>query len=57
MENASKYFRELNRNQKFQTVVRLYEKYETDYRTNKDYRLQDKVRDQYAYAQRNLDGL
>jgi len=39
MEVAAKYFRELNRHQKFQTVIRLYEKYETEYRTNKDYKL------------------
>ena len=57
MEAAAKYFRELNRNQKFQTVIRLYEKYEEIYRTNQDYKMQDKVREQYAYAQTNLDGL
>lgn len=31
---AYKYFRELNRQQKFHTVKRLYIKYETDYRIN-----------------------
>ena len=31
---AYKYFRELNRQQKFHTVKRLYERYETDYRIN-----------------------
>jgi len=30
--SAYKYFRELNRNQKYSTVLRLYMKYETDYK-------------------------
>jgi len=47
LSKAYRYFRELNRHQKFQTVIRLYEKYETDYRTTQEYHLQDKVRDQY----------
>jgi hypothetical protein len=42
---AYKYLRELNRHQKYQTVIRLYEKYETDYRTHQDHAMQDKVRD------------
>ena len=50
MRYATIYFRELNRHQKFSTVVRLYEKYETEYRANKDFKMQDKVRDQYSYA-------
>ena len=54
---AYKYFRELNRHQKFQTVIRLYERYETDYRTIRDFELQDKVRDQYSYATKNLEAL
>ena len=32
-KHAYKYFRELNRHQKFLTVRRLYEKKETEYRT------------------------
>ena len=49
---AYKYFRELNRHQKFETVKRLYEKHETDYRITKggDFALQDKVIEQYMYA-------
>lgn len=34
---AYKYFRELNRNQKYSTVLRLYAKYEGDFRLSKDY--------------------
>lgn len=59
-EFAYKYFRELNRQQKFHTVKRLYEKYETDYRIssiNSDFELQDKVREQYTYACSNLEQL
>jgi hypothetical protein len=42
---AYKYFRELNRQHKFHTVVRLYEKYEPEYRSNKgaDFSLHEKV--------------
>jgi ATP-dependent Zn protease len=49
---AYKYFRELNRHQKFETVRRLYEKHETDYRidAHADFDLQDKVTAQYNYA-------
>jgi ATP-dependent Zn protease len=59
-EFAYKYFRELNRQQKFHTVKRLYEKYETDYRINSinaDFERQDKVREQYTYACSNLEQL
>ena len=40
---AYKYFRELNRNQKYQTVVRLYGNYEAEYRTSSDRSATQKV--------------
>ena len=53
---AYKYFRELNRHHKFQTVTRLYEKYENDYRfSNGRGHAPEKIKEQYAYAQRNLE--
>ena len=55
LTTAYKYFRELNRNQKYATVLRLYAKYEGDFRLSKDYQLQQKVQNQYSYAQRNID--
>ena len=47
---AYRYFRELNRNQKYSIVLRLYAKYEADFRLSKDYELFQKVQTQYAYA-------
>ena len=37
--------------------MRLYAKYEGDFRLSKDYTLLQKVQTQYAYAQRNLDNM
>lgn len=57
VDNAFYYFRELNRNGKFQTVVRLYAKYELPYAYNSNHRFYEKVKQQYTYAQENLESI
>jgi hypothetical protein len=57
VQAAYKYFRELNRNQKYQTVLRLYNKYETDYRSSKDARTLEKLESQRAYAQKYIESI
>ena len=54
---AYKYFRELNRQQKYQTVLRLYNKYEADYRSSMDARSLEKLEAQRAYAQRYVESM
>jgi len=54
---AYKYFRELNRNQKYQTVLRLYNKYETDYRSSMDARTLEKLENQRSYAQKYMESI
>ena len=54
---AYKYFRELNRQQKYQTVLRLYNKYEADYRSSMDARALEKLDAQRVYAQRYVESI
>ena len=47
----------MNRNGKFQTVTRLYAKYELPYAYNTNHRYYEKLKQQYIYAKENLESL
>ena len=47
----------MNRNGKFQTVARLYAKYELPYAYNSNHRYYEKVKQQYMYAYENLESI
>jgi hypothetical protein len=47
----------LNRNGKFQTVTRLYAKYEILYAYQANNRFYDKVKEQFNYARENLESI
>ena len=53
---AYKYFRELNRYGKHQTVIRLYNRYydEYDKRISGSTNLRDKIKEQFEYAEDTL---
>jgi hypothetical protein len=47
----------LNRNGKFQTVTRLYAKYEILYAYQANNRFYEKVKEQFNYARENLESI
>ena len=49
--------KELNRNGKFQSVIRLYNKYELLLAYNKSSPYLEKVKQQYEYAKDNLESI
>lgn len=50
-------FQELNRNSKFQSVVRLYNKHELSLAYNGQNKYYEKVKQQYEYAKENIESL
>ena len=48
---------ELNRNEKFQTVVRLYRKYELPYAYQGNHKFYQKLHEQFNYALENVDSI
>ncbi|CDW88406.1 metalloprotease m41 ftsh [Stylonychia lemnae] len=57
IESAFYYFRELNRNGHYPTVVRLYNKHELSYSISNQVKYFDKIRQQYEYAKENIESL
>lgn len=49
--------KELNRNGKYQTVIRLFNKHEIGLSYNSNSKYLEKVRQQYEYAKENVDSL
>ena len=55
IEAAHEYFKELNRQSKFLTVVRLYRKNELNFRKNTTH--SDNIYQQYTYAAETIESL
>ena len=55
IEAAHEYFKELNRQGKFLTVVRLYQKHELNFRKSSMH--SEKIYQQYSYAADTIDSL